>query len=86
MTTESMVFWVATPCSSERACLTFQRDISPPPSGSKSDSSKKPADAGGKLSSACHLLLLPLISCLTELKTEAIWLFIVTIIRTSDPT
>jgi hypothetical protein len=43
-------------CSSDRA-QTFQRDILPPSSGSKSKPSKNPAEAGGKPSSGwCHLL------------------------------
>jgi hypothetical protein len=42
-----MVDWVVMP--------TFRRNISPPSSGPKSMPSKKPAEAGGKLSFASSL-------------------------------
>jgi hypothetical protein len=57
---KSTIFKVVTLCTSEIA--RHFKGISPPSSGSKSKASKKPAEAGGKLNSACRLLLL--VSCL----------------------
>jgi hypothetical protein len=48
-TGESAVFCVVTLCSSKKI-LKFRRNISPPSSGSKSNSSKKHPEAGDKLS------------------------------------